>query len=322
MWVLKLDFYKECPLGWIMYDIHKWSINWNMLHSIRILHCPISQCPHKLKPQKKHSLESSAWLAFWMCGTSCAGCRRQVCHMRKHHMMYPVCFVLFSSSCSCQCVKLQRKVQLVHTCWYIVSEHLGLLWLRASGHTDAQFTFWAFSCQDTAQHSNQCISSAPIPSTLGRWHSRAASNFSQWWMGWWGRGRDDELQSGGSSGTVINGLLPETSAVRLSIIGRPEKPSEGMMVSAVRSLAVGGHATPFEVFITIFCHYMIKVIAGRVGAFWQGQYSPPVINQWFPLMIRECVDGFLCKCLRYTVQPGLSDLCGVWRLFPGSKYSQ
>lgn len=72
---------------------------------------------------------------------------------------------------------------------------------------------------------------------------------------------------------------------------------------AVRSLAVGGHATtPFEVFITVFCHYMIKVIVGRVGALWQGQYSPPVINQWFPLMIRECVDGFLCKCLGYTVQ--------------------
>lgn len=43
-------------------------------------------------------------------------------------------------------------------------------------------------CQDTTQRSDQCISSAPIPSTLGRWHSRAASNFSQWWMGWWTRG--------------------------------------------------------------------------------------------------------------------------------------
>lgn len=81
-----------------------------------------------------------------------------------------------------------------------------------------------------------------------------------------GRGGDDELQSGGSSGTVINGLLPETSATRLSIIGRPEKPSEGMIVSGTRSLAEGGHTTPFEVFITVFCHYMIKVIAGRVGA--------------------------------------------------------
>ncbi|KAL7386895.1 hypothetical protein ABVT39_015277, partial [Epinephelus coioides] len=69
---------------------------------------------------------------------------------------------------------------------------------------------------------------------------------------------------GGSSGTVINGLLPETSATWLSIIGRPEKPSDGMMVSTMRSLAGGGHATtPFEVFITVFCHYMIKVIAGR-----------------------------------------------------------
>lgn len=68
---------------------------------------------------------------------------------------------------------------------------------------------------------------------------------------------------GGSSGTVINGLLPETSAARLSIIGRPEEPSEGLMVSAVRSLAEGGHATtPFEVFITVFCHYTIKAIAG------------------------------------------------------------
>lgn len=46
-----------------------------------------------------------------------------------------------------------------------------------------------------------------------------------------------------------------------------EKPSEGMMGSAVRSMARGGHATtPYEVFITVFCHYMIKVIVGQVGA--------------------------------------------------------
>lgn len=38
-------------------------------------------------------------------------------------------------------------------------------------------------CQDTVEHSNQCISSAPLPSTLVRWHSRAAPNLSQWWMG-------------------------------------------------------------------------------------------------------------------------------------------
>lgn len=66
-------------------------------------------------------------------------------------------------------------------------------------------------------------------------------------------GGDAKLQSGGSSGTVINGLLPETSAARLSIIGRAEKLSEGMPFRDVRSPAVGGHATtPFEVFITVF----------------------------------------------------------------------
>lgn len=66
-------------------------------------------------------------------------------------------------------------------------------------------------------------------------------------------GGDAELQSGGSAGTVINGPLPETSAARLSIIGRAEKPSEGVQFRDVRSLAVGGHATtPFEVFITVF----------------------------------------------------------------------
>ena len=46
-----------------------------------------------------------------------------------------------------------------------------------------------------------------------------------------------------------------------------EKPPDEMMVSVMRSLAEGGHATtPFEVFITVFCHYMIKEIAGRVSA--------------------------------------------------------
>lgn len=89
---------------------------------------------------------------------------------------------------------------------------------------------------------------------------------SDGWAGGAG-GRDDEPQSGGSCGTVINGLLPETSAPRLSIIRQAEKPSEGMMASAARALAEGGHATtPFEVFITAFCHYMIKVIVGWVGA--------------------------------------------------------
>ncbi|CAJ1073020.1 hypothetical protein NQZ68_034282 [Xyrichtys novacula] len=86
---------------------------------------------------------------------------------------------------------------------------------------------------------------------------------SDGWAGGAG-GRDDEPQSGGSAGTVINGLLPETSAPRLSIIRQPEEPSQPMTVSAARSLAGGGHATtPFEVFITAFCHYMIKVIVGR-----------------------------------------------------------
>lgn len=137
------------------------------------------------------------------------------------------------------------------------------------------------------------------------------------WTGGTG-GRGDELQSGVSSGTVINGLLPETSATQLSIIGRAQKLSEGMMGSAVRSWAGGGHhAAPSEVFITVFCHYMIKVIVGRAAALWQVQYSPPVINQWFPLMIRTRADGFLCKCAGYTVQAGLSDLCAAWKLLPG-----
>lgn len=73
------------------------------------------------------------------------------------------------------------------------------------------------------------------------------------------RGGGDELQSGGSSGTVINGILPETSAARLSIIGQLQNPLEGI---TVRSLAGGGPVTtPSEVFIAAFCHYMMKVIA-------------------------------------------------------------
>lgn len=35
-----------------------------------------------------------------------------------------------------------------------------------------------------------------------------------------------------------------------------------------------GRSAPFEFFITVLCHYMIKMIAGQVST-----HSPPVINQ-------------------------------------------
>lgn len=108
--------------------------------------------------------------------------------------------------------------------------------------------------QDTVQLSNRCISSAPIPSTLWSLTLKDGFHFQPVMDEAGGAGGGDaKLQSGGSSGTVINGLLPETSAARLSIIGRAEKLSEGMPFRDVRSPAVGGHATtPFEVFITVF----------------------------------------------------------------------
>lgn len=49
-----------------------------------------------------------------------------------------------------------------------------------------------------------------------------------------------------------------------------------------------GRSAPFEFFITVLCHYMIKMIVGQVST-----HSPPVINLWFSVMIRECGDGFL-----------------------------
>lgn len=139
----------------------------------------------------------------------------------------------------------------------------------------------------------QRISSAA--STLGRWHSRAASKKkkkspSDGWTGSAG-GRDDELQSEASSGAVINGVLPETSAAPLSIIIRVEEPSGGMTVSVVRSLAVGGCLLRFS--SPHFCQYTIEAIAGRVGTVWQWRRSPTVIHQWFPPAAGQCVVVFL-----------------------------
>lgn len=111
--------------------------------------------------------------------------------------------------------------------------------------------------------------------------------------GWTGSagGRDDELQSEASSGAVINGVLPETSAAPLSIIIRVEEPSGGMTVSVVRSLAVGGCLLRFS--SPHFCQYTIEAIAGRVGALWQWRRSPTIIHQWFPPAAGQCVVGFL-----------------------------
>lgn len=85
--------------------------------------------------------------------------------------------------------------------------------------------------------------------------------------GWAGGTNGGVMNSneGAPLGTFINGLLPETSATWLSIIRQPGTPSYGMMGAVMRSLTGGWgrHATtPFEVFITVFCHYMIKVISG------------------------------------------------------------
>lgn len=77
-------------------------------------------------------------------------------------------------------------------------------------------------------------------------------------------GRDDELQSEASSGAVINGVLPETSAAPLSIIIGVEQPSGGLTASVVRSMAVGGRL--FEVSSAHVCQYTMDMIAGRVGA--------------------------------------------------------
>lgn len=84
---------------------------------------------------------------------------------------------------------------------------------------------------------------------------------SDGWAGGAGR-RDDELQSEGSSGTVINEVLPGTSAARLSIIRQPEAIGGNEGLSCEVSVS---RRTPFAVFITAFCRYMMKVIAERVG---------------------------------------------------------
>lgn len=90
------------------------------------------------------------------------------------------------------------------------------------------------SAQISASH-QQLLHQHLVADTQGQLPISASDG----WAGGAGR-RDDELQSEASSGTVINGVLPETSASPLSIIGRAEKPSEGMTVSVVRSLTVGG----------------------------------------------------------------------------------
>lgn len=167
----------------------------------------------------------------------------------------------------CQFVKLPSPA--LHTCWYIVTEHLRDCYdqeHQLNGQNLNCVHLCALSVSHTALKSLHLISAYSI----NTWSLTLKGSFQfQPVMDGpvWGRGRDDEFQSEGSSGTVINGVLPETSATQLSIIRQAEKPSEGKMVSVMRSLADGGHPTPFEVFITVFCHYMIKVIAGWVGAF-------------------------------------------------------
>lgn len=96
------------------------------------------------------------------------------------------------------------------------------------------------SAQISASH-QQLLHQHLVADTQGQLPISASDG----WAGGTGR-RDDELQSEASSGTVINGVLPETSAAPLSIIGRAEKPSEGMTVSVVRSLAVGGRHLRFS----------------------------------------------------------------------------
>lgn len=96
------------------------------------------------------------------------------------------------------------------------------------------------SAQISASH-QQLLHQHLVADTQGQLPISASDG----WAGGAGR-RDDELQSEASSGTVINGVLPETSAAPLSIIGRAEKPSEGMTVSVVRSLAVGGRHLRFS----------------------------------------------------------------------------
>lgn len=103
-----------------------------------------------------------------------------------------------------------------------------------------------------------------------------------------GQREGDELQSRGSYGTVINGVLPETSATWLSIIRWPEKLQWGNDGLSCEACVAVGRSAPFEFFITVLCHYMIKMIVGQVST-----HSPPVINQWFSVMIKECGDGFL-----------------------------
>lgn len=64
---------------------------------------------------------------------------------------------------------------------------------------------------------------------------------------------------------VINGLLPETSAAKLSIMGRSwESVSVGMMARAWGARQEGGHATtPYGLFIAAFCHYTIAQIRSK-----------------------------------------------------------
>lgn len=158
------------------------------------------------------------------------------------------------------------------------------------------------------------ISSAPLPSTLGRWHSRAASMSSLWWMCWWRRGA--------GPWAPIRRLLGDryqwaTSWNICRLVIHHRWPG-----SCCRDWWTGHEvpgrraAAPFEVFISVLSLHD-QSDSGAAAALWQGQYSAAVINQWFPLMIRGSADGFLGR----TVAPALSDPCRIRRLLLGSKTS-
>lgn len=112
--------------------------------------------------------------------------------------------------------------------------------------------------QDATQQSDQRISSAAVPSALWLLTLKGSFYFQPVMNELVGPGEGDELRSRCSRGTVINGVLPETSATWLSIIRWPEELRWGNAGLSCVARAAGGRRTPFEFFITVFCHYMIK----------------------------------------------------------------
>lgn len=212
----------------------------------------------------------------------------------------------------CRALHLEKKHD-VSSVWVQIHTHVGTschsIWRTSAKHPKSTSCPVRIPCSSQIGASHQHL----FHQRSGRWHSRTASTSSQWWMRLVEQG---EGMLNSNQGAPL-GLLSMGYFLKHLPLGYPSSDEQRSCRRGCRSETWGlrqwadtrQHLLRFS--SPLFCHYMIKVIAGRAAALWQGQYSPPVINQWSPPTIRGRGDGFLCKRLRYTVQPALSHPCGV-----------